>query len=119
MAQSSKKSRNALLLVAGAAAGAAATYYLNTPKGKQMRTDLAAKGKNLSETVVQKVNETKDAANTRAHEAIASATDTLASAKETLIAKTNALLGTAEEEVGNFQSGINKAKRSMTNGVNV
>ena len=118
------KSGNALLLLGGALAGAAATYYLTTPKGKQFIKKISEGSSELQEAIVDKAStiaqdvrnksqSAMDVANEKITHFKESAINQIDSVKKTLASSTSEIEDVINDELGDLEKGINKAKRKM------
>lgn len=111
------KSKNTLLLLTGAIAGAAATYYLHTPKGKELTQKIANKGKEFGSSISDKAQSIADEVKDNASKAISIAAEKLDAAKESLESHTTELIDNSDHNISSFQQGVNKAKEAVINGV--
>ena len=109
----SKRGNGSLLLLTGAIAGAAATYYLNTPKGKQMIADVKNRSNQLGTDISNKAQNWKDQAVNTAQNWKETATNKYQDVKEQIASKATDVADTAEAKVGSFESGVNSAKQKM------
>ena len=110
-----KNNKNALLLLAGAAIGAGATYFLHTPKGKQLTNDVMNKSKDVGGMISERAQTIATDAKTTANKAIESASQSFNMAKDSIMNQTSEILGKVETKANSFKSGIQKAKDSVNN----
>lgn len=111
-----KNRKNGLLLLTGAIVGAAATYYLNTPKGKQLTQDVINRGREAGESIVTKTSELKDTLKERTNDLVVSAGDSLDSLKDKMTYKSERILSEAEDQLDDLAVGANIAKNAIRNG---
>lgn len=100
------RSNKGLLFMAGALAGATAAYYLNTPQGKELRNKIS-----------NSTQEALDKTRIKATELKESASEMASNATQVFKEKSANVLEATEEKVSQFQKGINKAKKNLTNGI--
>lgn len=113
----SNKANNTLLLLTGAIAGAAAAYFLNTPKGKQMRSDIYNRSIEAKDEISQKAQILAEEVKDKSQEVMSKASDSVAELQEKFSNSTSQLQETAESKISSFQKGVIKAKETLMNNV--
>jgi len=104
-----------LLFVGGIVAGAAAAYYLNTPKGKQLRQDAYDKSTKLKADITTKAEDISKRAQLQAENIIQTAGEKLTTLKENTYAKAAEVSELTEKKLGDFEKGVQKAKVKLSN----
>ena len=110
---SRKRNYETLLFGAGAILGAAAVYYLNTPKGKQLRQTLLEKGNEVATTVTDKAYNMAATVKDKAHEAVQQVSDAIHTTEAQVLQTADELANEATNAVSDFQKGVNRAQEKI------
>ena len=129
MKHSINNSERTLLFMTGIAAGAAATYFLNTPKGKELRkvamnktVDLknaaVEKGIAIQKEFADKKDGLVDGIKSKSVTVIDYAAQTLNNLQEQVSDAAYEFADTVEETTDSFASGAEKAKNNIKKSIN-
>jgi len=112
------RNSNAALFLAGLVAGGAAAYFLNTPRGKRVRNVMLETADQMSTDVRNKAMDVVSTVKTKADEAVNAASSALTNAKQAVVGGAEDVVEEGEEQLDDFQSGVNKAKNHIENRIN-
>lgn len=110
----SDNSRNSgILFMAGAIAGGALVYFLQTPRGKRLRDTLIENADNMATDLKDRASTVADTVKSKAEEALHTASNAVASAREGVVGATNSGAEKAQDQISDFQKGVDKAHDKM------